>query len=154
MSGCCGSHMLSWLMSLYNLIVLLSPPFKCFPMKKLSQTVIITISVYIHRYLDSNCKSMNICGVHCAFRYYVIARLLNGELTTDEKPFFFKIAAHLVYIFRNKHWVIVVGIFPCRICCVCCGSSSTGMSLCRVVLVQSCVAGAVSQRESPREGGT
>lgn len=28
------------------------------------------------------------------------------------------------------------------------------MSLCRVVLVQSCVAGAVSHRESPREGGT
>lgn len=28
------------------------------------------------------------------------------------------------------------------------------MSLCRVVLVQSCAAGAVSHRESPREGGT
>ena len=113
-----------------------------------TKTVII-ILVY-HCYLSSNCTSVIICGIQCVLRYYVIPGLLNGVLITNGQ------SVHVVYIFLETiHTELeILGICLCCVFCMWCGSSSTGMSLCRIVLVQSCVAVAVSHRESPREGGT
>lgn len=64
-----------------------------------------------HCYLSSNSKPVNICGIQCVPRYYIIPVLLNVELITDGQPFF--VSVHVVYIFLEtihtelKLWVFV-----------------------------------------------
>lgn len=107
--------------------------------------------------ISSNCKSVNIYCIQCSWTYYVIAGLMNRELITGEQPFLFQFTFCVVFIYTvrrsNTHWGIIVSISLCSVCCASSNSSSTGLSLCLVVLVQSCVAG-LCQAEShhKREG--
>lgn len=123
-------------------------------------TTPVTASVLVyHCYLGVNCESVKKrCGLPSA--YYVIASLPNRELISDAQPLFFfrpSCSSHCeLPSWRRDNADLQLRDSPSAVsagpCCV--SSSSVAMSLCRVVLVQSCVAGAVSHRESPREGGT
>lgn len=120
----------------------------------------MTASVLVyHCYLGVNCESVKKrCGLPSA--YYVIAGLPNRVLISDTQPLFFfrpSCSSHCeLPSWRRDNADLQLRDSPSAVsagpCCV--SSSSVAMSLCRVVLVQSCVAGAVSHRESPREGGT
>lgn len=125
-------------------------------------TTPVTASVLVyHCYLGVNCESVKKrCGLPSA--YYVIAGLPNrieSSLVMHSLFYFFRpsCSSHCeLPSWRRDNSDLQLRDSPSAVsagpCCV--SSSSVAMSLCRVVLVQSCVAGAVSHRESPREGGT
>lgn len=146
------SHMFFLLMSLHNILSLLV--FTHLP-THLSFDMYSWIKCpkqcwwygRITGWCSSNCESVTIWGIQCPWWYYVIAELLNRELIKDGQPLFLGIPSQKEDTLTHN-WECLS--LPCLL----------RVQLHRHQFMSSCVSadlccqGAVSHRESPREGGT